>query len=159
MIKLNNPNTRYEQYRCFACDPRHPFGLKMEFWLDGDRIVSEWMPQADFQGFYQVIHGGIQATLADEIAGWVIQVLCKTAGVTTMLNVRYLKPVLLQNGPLRLEGWLEGINDKKAIVNVHITDRNQILCTTAEVVYHLFDVETSHHKYYYPGIRAFIPEE
>jgi uncharacterized protein (TIGR00369 family) len=158
MIKLNNPYLRYEQYRCFACDPRHPFGLKMEFSLNEGRIYSEWIPLPDFQGFHQVIHGGVQATLADEIAGWVVQVVCKSAGVTTDLHVRYLKPVLLDNGPLKLEAWLESTEGNKAVIRVHITDKNQTLCTTAEAIYHLFDEETSRNTFYYPGIEAFMSE-
>ncbi len=158
MIKLNNPYTRYDEYRCFACDPRHPFGLRMEFELDGEKVVSSWKPHADFQGFYQVIHGGIQATLADEIAGWVVQVICKSAGVTTDLNVKYIKPVLLSNGPLKLQAWLEEQQGNKAIVKVELHDKNQILCTTAEVKYHLFDEKTSKEKFYYPGFEAFLPK-
>lgn len=158
MIELNNPYTRYEQYRCFACHPEHPHGLRMAFWLNGNRVISDWMPQPDYQGFYQVIHGGIQATLADEIAGWVVQVFCKTAGVTTNLNVKYKRPVFVYNGPLRLEAWLHEHQDNNALVKVNIFDKLQTLCTTAEAVYHLFDEETAKEKYSYPGIDAFFPK-
>ncbi|MBK9290815.1 MAG: PaaI family thioesterase [Bacteroidetes bacterium] len=129
----------------------------MEFFLDGDKIVSEWMPGPDFQGFYQVIHGGIQATLADEIAGWVVQVICKSAGVTTDLKVKYIRPVLLQNGPLRLEAWIENREENRVTVRANIIDKHATLCTTAEVTYHLFDEITSREKFYYPGIEAFMP--
>ncbi|HMM11350.1 MAG TPA: PaaI family thioesterase [Bacteroidales bacterium] len=156
-MHLENPYTRFEQYRCFACHPEHPFGLRMVFSLEHDKVISEWMPHADYQGFYKVIHGGIQATLADEIAGWVVQVICKTAGVTRDLNVRYLKPVLLDNGPLKLEAWLDHQQGRTALVKVSILDRHQTLCTTADVVYHLFDEQTAREKFFYPGIEAFLP--
>ena len=36
-------------YRCFGCDPRSEQGLRMEFYEDGDRIVSRWKPRPEFQ--------------------------------------------------------------------------------------------------------------
>ena len=42
MDKIKNPFGGMEDqgYNCFACCPSNPFGLKMEFYEDGDEIVS-----------------------------------------------------------------------------------------------------------------------
>ncbi len=44
----------------------------MEFYEDGDEVVSIWKPRPEYQGWIDTLHGGIQAVLMDEIPvrGW-----------------------------------------------------------------------------------------
>ena len=74
MKKIKNPYAGLEEqgYNCFACCPDNPFGLKMEFYEDGDDIVCLWDAHPNFQGWLNTLHGGIQSTLMDEIGGWLI---------------------------------------------------------------------------------------
>ena len=93
MKRIINPWRGMDGYRCFGCDPRSEQGLRMEFYEDGDRIVSRWKPRPEFQGWVDTLHGGIQATLADEISSWVVFRKFQTSGVTSRMEVRYLKPI------------------------------------------------------------------
>ena len=81
MKRIFNPWEGMEGYHCYGCDPHSPQGLRMEFYEDGDDIVSVWKPRPEFQGWVDTLHGGIQATLADEISSWVVfrkfQTRCK----------------------------------------------------------------------------------
>lgn len=74
MKKIKNPwlGLTDKGYNCFGCSPENPYGLKMEFYEDGDDIVSFWTPGENYQGWMNTLHGGIQATLMDESAGWLI---------------------------------------------------------------------------------------
>ena len=72
MRKIKNPWLHKEGYNCFGCSPDNPFGLHMEFFEDGDDIVSFWKPNRNYQGWINTMHGGIISTLIDETAGWVI---------------------------------------------------------------------------------------
>jgi acyl-coenzyme A thioesterase PaaI-like protein len=51
---------------CFACGRRNPYGLHMDFRLENDTIVADFMPREEHQGFPGVIHGGIVAAVLDE---------------------------------------------------------------------------------------------
>ena len=42
MKQLNNPWLGIEGYKCFACAPSNPIGLKMKFFLDGEDILSAY---------------------------------------------------------------------------------------------------------------------
>ena len=86
MEKIINPWEGMEGYFCFGCAPNNESGLKMEFYEDGDEIVSKWVPEARFQGWLNTLHGGIQATLLDEICAWVIARKLQTAGVTSRME-------------------------------------------------------------------------
>lgn len=82
MIKLKNPYAEFKEYNCFGCSPTNPSGLRMEFHEEGENIVSRWNPGHDHQGFHDLLHGGIQATMMDEIASWVVFMKLDTVGVT-----------------------------------------------------------------------------
>ena len=95
MDKIKNPYLplRDKGYNCFACSPWNDKGLKMEFWEDGDDIVSVWTASEDYQSWTETLHGGIQAALLDEVGGWYVTRKLQTAGVTSTLNIRYRKTV------------------------------------------------------------------
>ena len=82
MKKIKNPWIGKEGYQCIGCCPTNEAGLKMEFYEDGEEIVSLWKPQARYQGWIDVLHGGIQALLLDEMSGWVVSRKLQTAAVT-----------------------------------------------------------------------------
>ncbi len=66
MKKIINPWLHKEGYYCFGCAPNNEAGVKMEFYEDGDDVVSIWKPEAKYQGWINTLHGGIQAVLLDE---------------------------------------------------------------------------------------------
>lgn len=76
---------------CMACGKKNPQGLHLEFRWEGEDMVCDFVPARVHQGWAGVTHGGILATLLDEIMN---QALCRTVGpvVTAQLNVRYRKP-------------------------------------------------------------------
>lgn len=51
---------------CFACGERNPIGLKLEFKWDGETLSASFTPKKEHQGYTDVVHGGIIATLLDE---------------------------------------------------------------------------------------------
>lgn len=159
MRKIRNPfaQKKDEGYNCFGCSPDNPIGLNMEFYTDGESIVSEWDPQNHFQGYVNVLHGGIQATLMDEIASWLVYALLDTAGVTANLNVNYLKPVYI-NGPIQIKARLKERGERKAIIKAEILNEKGIVCSEGEVEYFLFPNTIARRKYHYPGKQAFIDE-
>jgi hypothetical protein len=59
MKKIINPWRNHPEYNCFGCCPDNPIGLHLEFYEDGDYIVSKWHPQHNYQGWVNTMHGGI----------------------------------------------------------------------------------------------------
>lgn len=158
MIKINNPFAGKESYNCIGCSPNHPFGLKLGFFLDEDeqQIVSEWTPNANFEGYQNVLHGGIQATMLDEIASWAVYVLLKTGGVTAEMQVQYHKPVLLTNGPIRLTASIEKLENNLASIKTQLINRKGVICTEGIVKYFVFPESIARKRYNYPGIEKFL---
>ncbi len=52
--------------KCFVCGKDNPSGLKLDFRIENNKIYSELTLDEKFQGFKDIIHGGIIAALLDE---------------------------------------------------------------------------------------------
>ena len=159
MRKVKNPFAGLEGYNCFGCSPDNKFGLRLNFVDEGEYLTAKWEPEAQFQGYHNVLHGGIQATLLDEIASWYVYAKMKTAGVTSKMEVRYKKPVYINKGTLRLRARLLQLRRNLADFEVELIDNDGQLCAVGKVQYFIFTEKVAKEKYYYPDYREFFDEE
>lgn len=138
MRKIKNPWVGKEGYYCFGCAHDNPLGLHMEFFEDGDDVVSFWRPDGRFQGWVNTLHGGIIGALVDEIAGWVVSRKMQTSGVTTRLDVRYRKPVMTTEAQITLRAHIA--KQLRNIVVIHVTLENAKgeICDEADATYFTF---------------------
>ena len=79
--------------RCFACGPRHPFGFHLQFRVEGDEVVTDFLPTDAHEGAPTVMHGGLVTTLADELAGWTLIALREKFGFTGTMKSRFVRPI------------------------------------------------------------------
>jgi uncharacterized protein (TIGR00369 family) len=158
MKKLKNPFNGLEGYNCFGCSPGNPLGLHLEFTEEGDEIVSRWEPDKNFQGYFNILHGGIQATLMDEIASWTVYVKVKTAGFTSRAEIRYLKNVGMDQGPLTLRSRVRQMRRNLADIEVKLFDRNDTLCAESLMTYFTFPLEKSKQEMFYPDHSSFYED-
>ena len=155
MIRLKNPYALMEGYNCFGCSPYNPFGLKMEFFEDGDEIICRWVPGEEFAGFHDILHGGIQATMMDEIASWVVLVKLDTSGVTYRLNTRYREAVRISRGGISLRARLVEVRRNIATIEVELRDGQGKVCSEGKADYFLFPRDRAVSEFHYPGREAF----
>lgn len=157
--KIVNPYTierPANDYQCFGCSPNNKLGLKLQFIDCGENeIEAFWKPEPHFEGFFKILHGGIQATLQDEIAGWLVFTKCKTSGVTQSLSINYLKPVFVTDEKLRIHAQLTRIEDKKAFIHTTLMNSNDEVCSEGEVVYFIYPEAVARRKHQYPGVDSF----
>jgi len=156
MIKLKNPYAKFEGYSCFGCSPTNPYGLKMEFFKDGEEIVCQWDPDEHFQGFHDVLHGGIQSTMMDEIASWVVFVLLDTGGVTYQLSTRFRKPVFISKGTITIRARLVKQEKRVAEIEASLFDGENKLCSESKLNYFVMPREKAVKELHFPGKEAFI---
>lgn len=155
---MHNAYADLEGYNCFGCSPVNPYGLKCKFTDEGEYVTCHWLPSENYQGFFHVLHGGIQATLIDEIASWAIFSEEKTAGVTTDLQVKYRKPVYTDQGEIRLRAKVTEKMKRLVKAKVELFNAGGELATEAEVTYMIYPEEVARKKLNWPGIEAFYKE-
>ncbi|OPX89727.1 MAG: Thioesterase superfamily protein [Pelotomaculum sp. PtaB.Bin117] len=103
-----------EDNMCFACSARNPIGLKLKFEQDGDICRTYFIARTEHQGWNGVLHGGLVATLLDEVMAqwlWVRDIATMTAEITT----RYSKAVPVGER-LTLEANL--LSDRRRLVEM-----------------------------------------
>jgi uncharacterized protein (TIGR00369 family) len=155
MREVNNPYKGLDGYLCFGCCPENEFGLKLKFTENEDFIESEWEPASYFQGYKNILHGGIQATLLDEIAGWVISVKLGTSGVTSHLDVKYKKPVRVDEGNLKLRARILKQESRIATVEAQLMNSQGVCCSEALIDYFILPEEKAKRDFHYPGKEKF----
>lgn len=110
------PHTR----GCFVCGESNSHGLKLRFETDGQKVHAHFTPRPEHVGFKQIVHGGLMATVLDEIMVWACAVRTKRFAYCAELTVRFSSP--LQPG---VETTVTGelVNDR----------RGRIFETSAEI--------------------------
>lgn len=141
MRKIKNPWLSKPGYDCFGCCPDNPLGVGMEFFEDGDDVVCFWKPQAHYQGWIDTLHGGIQATLMDECASWVVFRKLQTTGVTSRLEVKYRRPVMTTESQITVRARLQEMRRNVATICVTIENSRGEVCSEGSAVYFTFPAE------------------
>lgn len=105
---------------CFCCGPKNPIGLKLEFEETAEgRMRTIWTPRKEHQGFKDIVHGGLVATVLDEVMVRLLYIRGIQA-VTAGMETRLSSPVRWGNA-YRFEGWI-------------VQDRGRVVITEAEAV-------------------------
>ena len=115
-----DPYTFGPDQLCFGCGPHNDEGLRLRFERDGDSIVTTFTPRPTQAGPPGVLHGGLQATIADEVAGWGLVGLKGRMGFTTSMHVRYMRPVRLG---IPIEARAKIVSEEGDIVTLRVTLR------------------------------------
>ena len=153
MKKIKNPwiELTDKGYNCFACAPTNPCGLKMEFYEDGDEIVSLWTPGKNYQGWLDTLHGGIQATLLDELGGWIIARKFQTSGMTTSLNMKYKKPIPTgENITLEIRGRVKEVKRMFVFIESEIIHEGEVR-SSAKMTYYTFPKDVAEKDFMFNG--------
>ena len=94
----------FADHRCFACGDVNPIGMRLHIELGEGWARTAWEPGADYVGWEDKVHGGLLATLRDEVMAWAPSSFDSWA-VTAEMHVRFRSPA---NPGERLEarGWV-----------------------------------------------------
>ena len=101
---------------CFVCGQQNPSGLKARLEMDPQTrsaLCRIAIPK-NFQGWSDIVHGGILATLLDEVCAYAGKTLAPHV-VTAELTVRYKKPV-----PVEQELYIQAtvVNQRRRILEL-----------------------------------------
>ena len=83
----------FADHNCFACGRANPIGMRLHSELGEGEARTSWTAGDDFVGWSDKVHGGIIATLLDEVMAWAPSSFDSWA-VTAEMRVRYRAPAL-----------------------------------------------------------------
>jgi uncharacterized protein (TIGR00369 family) len=82
-------------------------------------------------GFDGLVHGGIIATLLDEVGAWTIISTLGRFGITREISIRYLKPAPV-NTEIIAEGRIISQDEKNAVLHTTIHSNDRALLAEGE---------------------------
>lgn len=95
-MKRTVTRKQHNSRMCFVCGLNNPAGLHAAMYeLESGEVVALFRPAAHHQSYPGRLHGGIAATILDEVIGRAIMVATNGAvwGVTVEFTARYRKPL------------------------------------------------------------------
>jgi len=121
-----------QSFGCFACGPSNPVGLRMTFAEAGpERLRSEFEIGTDYAGIGDIVHGGIAATVLDEVMAWCLYRYRHGPHVTGSMEVRY-RGTLRAGVPLTVEGWIVEDRGRRLRMAAGLWETNSPSTTLAE---------------------------
>ncbi|MGH7901644.1 MAG: PaaI family thioesterase [Thermodesulfobacteriota bacterium] len=136
--EIENIFLDFPDYGCFACDTRNRLGLQLRFFADdkSGEVFTVFNPKDHFSGFPGILHGGIQCALVDEVAFWAMFERLKRIGLTTKVEMDFIKKVEMI-GPLEIRGKIDEIRNRSISISVNILNKNGEVATKSRVIYYI----------------------
>lgn len=94
----------FADHNCFACGGGNPHGMHLQIELGEGSAAAEWVPGPNDVGWEDRVHGGLLATLLDEVMAWAPSSFDSWA-VTAEMTVRFRSPAN-PGERLRARGWV-----------------------------------------------------
>lgn len=116
----------FADHHCFACGRDNPIGMRMRIELGEGSARTEWVGGEDYVGWSDKLHGGIIATMLDEVMAWAPSSYDSWA-VTAEMTVRFRSPALPGE---RLEATGRVVERRRRIYEV----RGEVLGADGRVV-------------------------
>lgn len=83
----------FADHNCFACGLENPIGMRLQIELGEGIAAARWTAGEHYVGWSDKLHGGIIATLLDEVMAWAPSSFDSWA-VTAEMTVRYRSPAM-----------------------------------------------------------------
>ncbi len=123
----------FEPHNCFACGSLNEHGMHLELHLGERRAWTELALPERFEGWHGIAHGGILATILDEVMAWSL-VAEESWGVTARMTIDFRRPVHV-GAIVRAEGWI--VRARRRLVDTagEIRDADGEVLAAAQAVY------------------------
>lgn len=114
---------------CFACGRLNRHGLQLDIRRTPSGVAVDYSFPARFQGWQNVVHGGLVSTVLDELMVWA----CTAAGRTTVtaeLTVRFRRPLMVGQ-PFHGEGRIVADRGRLLLCAGRLTDSDSLAIAEA----------------------------
>lgn len=114
------PRFEIAPHHCFACGTLNTHGMHLDLHVERGRSWVEVTYEQRFQGWDGIAHGGILATMLDEVMAWAL-VGEDSWGLTARLSIDFKRPVEVGQA-IRAEGWITRSRRRLVETEGHLTD-------------------------------------
>jgi uncharacterized protein (TIGR00369 family) len=113
-----------------VCGDKNDIGLKLDFYEKNGKAWTEFTPRRNFEGYKDILHGGILSTLLDE--AMIKSILAKgILTVTSQIEVTFKKPAIIGE-KLLIEGEITGERGRLILTEGRVIKENGTLIAEAK---------------------------
>lgn len=115
---------------CFGCGSDNPIGLKLIYRIEGENVVTDFVPQEDHQGWPGITHGGIITSLLYEV----MENYPYQNGIVAMMRgmeTRFRKPISTGQ-KITAKSWLVKESGRMLKIGGSLTDDDDVLLAQGE---------------------------
>ena len=123
--KLRDVFHTFENYNCFVCSSSNPIGLNLDIKLLDQLACASFNLSNLYSGFPSIVHGGIQASIIDEIGFWAMFNARKQIGFTQKLEIDYLSKIEI-NQEMMVEGREISMTSNTSKIEVNIFHNSKL---------------------------------
>jgi uncharacterized protein (TIGR00369 family) len=117
-LSITQPMKLEDDHYCFVCGKRNTDGLNLNFLCAEGKAFAEFVLRKKFQGYKDIVHGGIIAAILDE--AMIKAVLARGIhAVTAEIAVRFKAPLF---------------TDERALVTAEITKTGKKLVAAGAII-------------------------
>ena len=114
---------------CFGCGEENPIGAKLKFYEDTENsIQTTFTAPETWGGWGEIIHGGLQTVLLDEISAYTAISLLSIYGLTVKAEIEFFHPVYV-NEKLVIKSKIEVVKGKDILISSSIITEDGMICT------------------------------
>lgn len=141
---------------CFGCGKEHPDGLRIKSYWEGEEAVCIWYSQEKYQGWKNVLNGGVLASIIDcHTMGTAMAAAYKAEGralntqpdyryATGTLTIRYLKPTP-NDQPITLRARISEVKGRKTTLTCKAWSGDMLTATADVIAIRVVDTSKSQH--------------
>lgn len=115
---------------CFGCGSDNPIGLKLIYRIEGENVVTDFVPQEEHQGWPGITHGGIITSLLYEV----MENYPYQNGIVAMMRgmeTRFRKPISTGQ-KITAKSWLVKESGRMLKIGGSLTDDDDVLLAQGE---------------------------
>ncbi|MCI0812433.1 MAG: PaaI family thioesterase [Chloroflexi bacterium] len=115
---------------CFGCGSDNPIGLKLSYRIEGENVVTDFVPQEEHQGWPGITHGGIITSLLYEV----MENYPYQNGIVAMMRgmeTRFRRPINTGQ-KITAKSWLVKESGRILKIGGSLTDDDDVLLAQGE---------------------------
>lgn len=135
-----NEKIYFPDHGCFGCSQKvNEAGLKLSFERVGEKIICNYSIPGKFCGYPGSAHGGIIATIFDEVSCAAVILLKSRLVVTGELNIQY-KNACPTESPVVFSAYItDESHPKYAVVEGTLHNDEKLLSTSKSKIFYVND--------------------
>eukprot|EP01116_Phalansterium_solitarium_P008131 TRINITY_DN2146_c0_g1_i2.p3 TRINITY_DN2146_c0_g1~~TRINITY_DN2146_c0_g1_i2.p3 ORF type:complete len:175 (-),score=58.79 TRINITY_DN2146_c0_g1_i2:210-734(-) len=134
--QLDNVFWADPEFNCFGCGQRNAHGLKLRFFVDDStqEVFTRCTIGADHTSFSQVGHGGILATIVDEVSFWTLFNSIRRLALTSSIKSDFVN-VVRPGQQIEVRGKIKERSGPRVTVDVVVSNERGDVCVRSSVVF------------------------